>query len=136
MDFQAGITDSTSTHQRDSIWAEKIDTICYELNQIFPSRSAAEFKSHLLEGKRKVMKNGTVGARHWAIWPRRVDYNTFCEIRKLPIFKEPSIKAVSTGRNTMLVVVRSAHWLSVPWVICLAQRTVPNMVWSYRTTPS
>ena len=92
MDFQAGITDSTSTHQRDSIWAEKIDTICYELNQIFPSRSAAEFKSHLLEGKRKVMKNGTVGARHWAIWPRRVDYNTFCEIRKLPIFKEPIYK--------------------------------------------
>ncbi len=89
MDFQAGITDSTDTHQRDSIWAEKIDTICHELNQIFPSKSAAEFKSHLLEGKHKVMKNGTVGARHWAIWKGRVDYNTFCEIRKLPIFREP-----------------------------------------------
>ena len=92
MDFQAGITDSTGTYQRDSIWAEKIDTICYELNQIFPSRTAAEFKTHLLEGKHKVMKNGKVGARHWAIWPRRVDYNTFCEIRKLPIFKEPIYK--------------------------------------------
>ena len=92
MDFQAGITDSTGTHQRDSVWAEKIDTICYELNQIFPSKSAAEFKTHLLAGKHKVMKNGTVGARHWAIWPRRVDYNTFCEIRKLPIFKEPIYK--------------------------------------------
>ena len=92
MDFQAGITDSTGTRQRDSIWAEKIDTICYELNQIFPSKTAAEFKSHLLEGKRKVMKNGTVGARHWPIWKRRVDYNTFCEIRKLPIFKEPIYK--------------------------------------------
>jgi cell division protein FtsI (penicillin-binding protein 3) len=92
MDFQAGITDSIGTHQRDSIWAEKIDTICYELNQIFPSKTAAEFKSHLLEGKRKVMKNGSVGARHWPIWKRRVDYNTFCEIRKLPIFKEPIYK--------------------------------------------
>ena len=92
MDFQAGITDSTDTHKHDSIWAEKIDTICYELNQIFPSKSAAEFKSHLLEGKHKVMKNGSVGARHWPIWKRRVDYNTFCEIRKLPIFKEPIYK--------------------------------------------
>ena len=92
MDFQAGITDSIGTHQRDSIWAEKIDTICYELNQIFPSKTAAEFKSHLLEGKHKVMKNGSVGARHWPIWKRRVDYNTFCEIRKLPIFKEPIYK--------------------------------------------
>ena len=92
MDFQAGITDTTGTRQRDSVWAEKIDTICYELNQIFPSRSAAEFKKNLLEGKHKVMKNGTVGARHWAIWSRRVDYNTFCEIRKLPIFKEPIYK--------------------------------------------
>ena len=92
MDFQAGITDSTGTHQRDSVWAEKIDTICYELNQIFPSKSAAEFKTHLLAGKHKVMKNGTVGARHWPIWKRRVDYNTFCEIRKLPIFKEPIYK--------------------------------------------
>jgi cell division protein FtsI (penicillin-binding protein 3) len=35
------------------------------------------------------MKNGTVGARHWPIWPRRVDYNTFCEVHSLPIFREP-----------------------------------------------
>ncbi|MBQ9261046.1 MAG: PASTA domain-containing protein [Prevotella sp.] len=88
IDFQAGATDSVGTHKRDSLWQENIDTICHELNQIFPSRSAEEFKTHLLEGKKKVMKNGTVGARHWAIWPRRVDYNTFCEVRKLPIFCE------------------------------------------------
>jgi cell division protein FtsI (penicillin-binding protein 3) len=88
IDFQAGATDSVGNHKRDSLWQENIDTICHELNQIFPSRSAEEFKTHLLEGKKKVMKNGTVGARHWAIWPRRVDYNTFCEVRKLPIFCE------------------------------------------------
>ncbi|MBQ8155476.1 MAG: PASTA domain-containing protein [Prevotella sp.] len=88
IDFQGGATDSVGNHKRDSLWQENIDTICHELNQIFPSRSAEEFKTHLLEGKKKVMKNGTVGARHWAIWPRRVDYNTFCEVRKLPIFCE------------------------------------------------
>ena len=88
VDFQAGATDSLGNHKRDSLWKEHIDTICYELHQIFPSRSAEEFKTHLLEGKKKVMKNGSIGARHWAIWPRRVDYNTFCEVRKLPIFCE------------------------------------------------
>ena len=88
VDFQAGATDSVGNHNRDSLWAENIDSLCYELNQIFPSKSAAEFKAHLLEGKHKVMKNGTVGARHWPIWPRRVDYNTFCEVHKLPIFRE------------------------------------------------
>ena len=92
MDFQAGAEDSTGVHKRDSIWAAEIDTICYGLNQIFPQKSAAEFKTHLLEGKRKVMKNGTVGARHWAIWPRRIDYNTFCEVHELPIFREKLYK--------------------------------------------
>ncbi len=92
MDFQAGAEDSTGVHNRDSIWAAEIDTICYGLNQIFPQKSAAEFKAHLLEGKRKVMKNGTIGARHWAIWPRRIDYNTFCEVHELPIFREKLYK--------------------------------------------
>ena len=92
MDFQAGADDSIGRHQRDSIWEANIDTICYELNQIFPQRTAAEFKSKLLEGKHKVQKNGTVGARHWDIWPRRIDYNTFCEVHNLPIFKERTYK--------------------------------------------
>jgi len=92
MDFQAGTGDSISSHRHDSLWAEKIDSICYELNQIFPSKSAADFKAHLLEGMQKVQKNGSVGARHWPIWPRRIDYNTFCEVHKLPIFKEPIYK--------------------------------------------
>ena len=92
MDFQAGAEDSVGMHKRDSIWAANIDTICYELSQIFPQRSAAEFKANLLEGKHKVQKNGTVGARHWDIWPKRVDYNTFCEVHNLPIFKERTYK--------------------------------------------
>ncbi len=92
MDFQVGRDDSISARRQDSIWEEKIDTICYELSQIFPTKSADEFKSYLLEGKKRVLKNGKVGARHYPIWPRRIDYNTFCEVRKLPIFKEPIYK--------------------------------------------
>ena len=92
MDYQAGAEDSVGKHKRDSIWEAEIDTICHGLNQIFPQKTAAEFKAHLLEGKHKVMKNGTVGARHWPIWPRRIDYNTFCEVHELPIFKEKLYK--------------------------------------------
>ncbi len=92
MDFQAGAEDTVGQHKRDSIWSVNIDSICDGLNKIFPQKTAGEFKAHLLEGKRKVMKNGTIGARHWAIWPRRIDYNTFCEIRELPIFREKLYK--------------------------------------------
>ena len=92
MDFQAGRDDSIHAHKQDSIWEEKIDTICEGLSQIFPSKTAEEFKTHLIAGKKRVLKNGKEGARHYPIWPRRIDYNTFCEVRKLPIFKEPIYK--------------------------------------------
>ena len=92
MDFQAGTDDSLGLARRDSMWAEKIDSICDGLNKIFPQKTAAEFKAHLLEGMQKVQKNGKVGARHWPIWKRRIDYNTFCEVKQLPIFKEKMYK--------------------------------------------
>ena len=92
MDFQAGRDDSIHAQKQDSIWEEKIDSICEGLSQIFPSKTAEEFKTHLIAGKKSVLKNGKEGARHYPIWPRRIDYNTFCEVRKLPIFKEPIYK--------------------------------------------
>ena len=92
MDFQAGTDDSLGLARRDSMWTEKMDSICDGLNKIFPQKTAAEFKAHLLEGMQKVQKNGKVGARHWPIWKRRIDYNTFCEVKQLPIFKEKMYK--------------------------------------------
>ena len=92
MDFQAGTDDSLGLARRDSMWTEKMDSICDGLNKIFPQKTAAEFKAHLQEGMQKVQKNGKVGARHWPIWKRRIDYNTFCEVRQLPIFKEKMYK--------------------------------------------
>ena len=92
MDFQAGTDDSLGLARRDSMWTEKMDSICDGLNKIFPQKTAAEFKAHLKEGMQKVQKNGKVGARHWPIWKRRIDYNTFCEVKQLPIFKEKMYK--------------------------------------------
>ena len=66
--------------KNDSLWESKLDSICMGLNRIFPERSTKEFKSNLQEGFAKK-------SRHYPIWRRRIDYNTFTEIQELPIFK-------------------------------------------------
>jgi cell division protein FtsI (penicillin-binding protein 3) len=64
----------------DSLWTAKLDSITKGLNEIFPEQSSTEFKAHLEQG-RKEMK------RHWPIWPRRIDYNTYSEVKQLPVFR-------------------------------------------------
>jgi cell division protein FtsI (penicillin-binding protein 3) len=78
--------------KRDSIWYADLDSLCRGLNVIFPERSAEEFKARLEEGKHKIMRNGSEGARHWAVWPKRISYNTYCEVKQLPFFNLPSNK--------------------------------------------
>ena len=87
MDFQGAAFES------DSLWLDKVDSICEGLNKIFPQRTVAEFKQHLEAGRHKVNKNGSVGARHWAIWPRRINYNTYMEVRQLPFLNMPKYKS-------------------------------------------
>ena len=78
MDFQA------AGFETDSLWLDKVDSVCEGLSRIFPQKSAEEFKQHLEEGRKKVNKNGSIGSRWWNIWPRRIDYNTFVEVKSLP----------------------------------------------------
>ena len=87
MDFQTGGA------ERDSLWQLKLDSICDGLHEIFPEKSAEEFRHHLEEGRLKVTKSGAVGARHWPIWKRRINYNTFTEVRKLPVFNMGKYKS-------------------------------------------
>lgn len=63
----------------DTLWPAKVDSIARGLNAIFPEMPAAKFKEHLEEGRRKMSK-------HWQIWPERVNYNTYAEVKLLPIF--------------------------------------------------
>ena len=93
MDYQAGSKEDTAwTHKRDSIWYADLDSLCRGLSQIFPDWTPEQFRNRLEEGKSKVMRNGTVGARHWAIWPKRISYNTYCEVQELPFFNMPANK--------------------------------------------
>ena len=75
MDFKA-LKDA----ENDSLWDAKQDSICLCLHQIFPNLSESDFKKHLTEGRAKM-------SRHWPIYPKRVDYNTFTEIKDIPVFR-------------------------------------------------
>lgn len=74
IDFQA-MHDSKT----DTLWPKKVDSIAAGLNAIFPEMPAEKFKEHLEEGRKKM-------SRHWQIWPARVNYNTYADVRLLPIF--------------------------------------------------
>ena len=92
MDFQASAFDD------DSLWNDKVDSICDGLSRIFPKKTAAEFKHDLESGRHKEVINKktgakTIGARHCPIWPYRIDYNTYVEVRKLPFLNMPKFKS-------------------------------------------
>ena len=75
MDFQA-LKDA----KNDSLWDAKQDSICLCLHEIFPEKSSEDFKRNLIEGRAKMSRN-------WAIYPKRIDYNTFTLVKDLPVFK-------------------------------------------------
>ncbi len=70
----------------DTLWQEKLDSICQGLHFIFPERSAAEFRANLEQGRKE-------GKRHWAVWPKRINYNTFSRVKELPVLKLSPLKS-------------------------------------------
>lgn len=123
MDFQPGRQgklplDTAVQHKLDTLWAQNIDSICNGLHEIFPTRTAEEFKQHLLTGRSRVQRDGTVGSRHWPIWPRRIDYGTYKDVAKLPIF---CLSAGKGGFHSENYNARRRPFGS------LAQRTVGTM---------
>lgn len=79
MDFQTGGL------KRDSVLFDSLDYICDKLHYIFPEKSADDFKKHILRGHAKM-------DRHWPIWSKRVDYNTFQQVKSLPVFSMSKYK--------------------------------------------
>ncbi len=69
--------------EKDTTFLKKLDSICIGLNKILPKRSIAEFKQVLMEGFEKKSKN-------WLIYPERVSYLDYNEIKKLPFFNRSS----------------------------------------------
>jgi cell division protein FtsI (penicillin-binding protein 3) len=73
MDFQAG------GETKDTMLTHHMDEICEGLHNIFPDKSAADFKAHLKKGQKK-------RSRNYLIYPKRISYIQFKEAKKLPVF--------------------------------------------------
>nr|WP_325289757.1 penicillin-binding transpeptidase domain-containing protein [uncultured Bacteroides sp.] len=73
MDFKAG------GYQKDTMLMNHLTEICEGLHKIFPDRSAAQFKAHLLKGRKK-------GSRNYLIYPKRISYIQYKEAKRLPVF--------------------------------------------------
>lgn len=73
MDFRAGgLT-------KDTMLMNHLSEICKGLHEIFPSKSAQEFRKHLLKGRKSK-------SRHFLIYPKRISYIEYKEVQRLPVF--------------------------------------------------
>ena len=83
MDFMSGEKDEKRRKKdqarRDSILNANMDSICAGLHRIFPDKSAAQFKAHLRKGRR-------AKSRNYLIYPKRISYIQYKEVKKLPVF--------------------------------------------------
>jgi cell division protein FtsI (penicillin-binding protein 3) len=73
MDFKAG------GKGKDTLLLNHLDEICRGLHTIFPDRSAAAFKAHLLKGRK-------MGSRNYLLYPKRISYIQYKEAKRLPVF--------------------------------------------------
>lgn len=73
MDFLAG------GKEKDSILMANLDSISEGLHNIFPDKSANEFKNIIRKGRDK-------GSRNYELYPKRISYIQCKEVRKLPVF--------------------------------------------------
>ena len=67
-------------HKRDSLWTNEIDALCDGLHEIFPEKSAEDFKKDLAYGHRNKKRY------HW-LYNRKISYTQYQRILKLPIIK-------------------------------------------------
>lgn len=79
MDFKAG------GKEKDSLLLVHINEISAGLHKIFPDKSAAEFKSHLMKGRK-------AGNRNYLIYPKRISYIQYKEAKRLPVFSLSKFK--------------------------------------------
>lgn len=73
MDFLAG------GEKKDTMLMNHLTEICEGLHQIFPDKSAKEFRQHILKGRRKKSRN-------YLLYPRRISYIEYKEAKQLPVF--------------------------------------------------
>lgn len=98
-------------YQRDSVLYASVDSMSKGLHEIFPDKSAAEFKRTLLEGRKKESRN-------WPVYPRRITYIQYQAVRRLPVFRLPAYKG---GFHVQTIEQRANPFGS------LAKRTIGSL---------
>lgn len=64
----------------------RCDSVCQGLHALFPDIDPEALKAHILEGRLKK-------SHRWNLYPKRLSYIQYCEVRKLPVLK------LKTGRG-------------------------------------
>ena len=115
MDFVVKDKDSirqdTLQRYRDSQIVKHLDSIAIGLNRILPGKSVKWYKDRMLAGMKK-------RSRHWAIYPYRISFIDYKEIRKLPFF--------NSGRNSSGFHVETYNETKKPFG-SLAARTIGDL---------
>lgn len=73
MDFKAG------GEKKDTMLMNHLNEIAEGLHKIFPNQSTNEFKQHLLKGRKQRNQN-------FLIYPKRISYIQYKEVKRLPVF--------------------------------------------------
>ncbi len=68
-------------HRKDSVLLSKIDSLSQGLSRLLPEKSAQWFHDRIMEGFAKK-------SRHWLIYPKRITYLEYKEVKLLPFLKE------------------------------------------------
>lgn len=79
------VAERKAQHWRDSVFAEKLDSLCLGLAELFPQHSAADYRALLLEGKRRRRRDLPI--------VRGVSYIKYKEWLKLPFVKFGRVKS-------------------------------------------
>lgn len=75
MDFQV------QSSKQDTMLMNHLQEICNGLHEIFPDRSAQDFRKHILKGRR-------AKSQHFLLYPKRISYIQYKEVKKLPLFNQ------------------------------------------------
>lgn len=75
MDFRV------QSSKQDTMLMNHLQEICNGLHENFPDRSAQDFRKHILKGRR-------AKSRHFLLYPKRISYIQYKEVKKLPLFNQ------------------------------------------------
>jgi len=81
--------------QRDFMLCYKLDSICEGMARIFPDVKPAEFRKLLLAGRRRK-------THYCLLYPRRVSYIKYLEVKNLPLFRLPRYRSGFVGQEYLL----------------------------------